>query len=82
MIDPVAKKGAIGMSATTVGLGISYMQQLEIAFRVLSLLVGLAIGIATFISILAKMKRDNRRFEYEQKWQNPPTNLPGPGEQT
>ena len=61
-----AAKGAVGVSATSGSLYVSLLPKLEAWLRIISLLIGIAIGIATFVSIVrSKQKRKKpgvRRF--------------------
>ena len=52
-----AGKGALGMTATTAASVVSTLPTVEIWLRIVSLIVGIAVGIATFISIVRKLKR-------------------------
>ncbi len=44
-------KGAIGCGSTLLGLITSHLAELEAWLRISSLCVGIAVGIATFLSI-------------------------------
>lgn len=55
-IDYVSK-AMIGMASPVVGLVTSYQEQIEWHLRVASLLVGLAIGIMSLVSMVRKMRR-------------------------
>lgn len=44
-------KGALGCGSTLIGVITSHLAELEVWLRVSSLCVGIAVGIATFISI-------------------------------
>lgn len=46
-----AIKGILGTLATTGGLLMSYLTELELILRTISLLVGIAVGIVTIRSI-------------------------------
>ncbi len=46
-----AIKGILGTLATTGGLLMSYLTELELILRIISLLVGIAVGIVTIRSI-------------------------------
>ena len=46
-----AAKGILGTLATTGGLLMSYLTELELILRIISLLVGIAVGIVTIRSI-------------------------------
>lgn len=50
-------KGAVGVSATTGGFYVSVLPQVEAWLRVGSLCIGIAVGIATLVSILRNQKR-------------------------
>ena len=47
-----AAKGLLGMSATTTGFYISILPKVEAWLPLISLLVGIAVGVASLISIL------------------------------
>ena len=49
-------KGLLGIAAPTGGFYVSIMPQIEAWLRVTSLVVGVAVGIATLISIIRKLK--------------------------
>jgi hypothetical protein len=49
-------KGVVGTSASMVGTSISFIPQLETTLRLLSLVVGILVGLVTIWSIL-KHKR-------------------------
>lgn len=53
-------KGAVGMSATTGGMYVSLLSQVEAWLRIISLLVGITVGVATLISIIRNKNRKNR----------------------
>ena len=55
-IDYVSK-ALVGMASPLVGLVTSYQEQIEWHLRAASLLVGLAIGIMSLVSMVRKMKR-------------------------
>ena len=55
-IDYVCK-AVLGMASPLVGLVTSYQEQIEWHLRVASLLVGLAIGIMSLVSMVRKMRR-------------------------
>lgn len=46
-----AIKGILGTLATTGGLLMSYLTELELILRIISLLVGIAVGLVTIRSI-------------------------------
>jgi hypothetical protein len=51
-------RGGLGMGATSTGIYLSLsLPQVEAWLRVVSLLVGIAVGVATFIAILRKFKQ-------------------------
>lgn len=49
-------KGAIGCGSTMLGIITSNLESIEAWLRVTSLLVGIAVGLATFLSILRRRK--------------------------
>ncbi len=51
-----AFKGAVGISSVTLGSVIS-LQNIEIWLRITSLLIGIAVGVATLLSIIHKRRR-------------------------
>jgi len=51
-----AVKGVVGLSATGGGFYVSFLPKVEAWLRVFSLLIGCAVGIVTFVSILRKHK--------------------------
>lgn len=53
----VLVKGASGTTASLGSLYLSLLPQLETALRITSLLVGIAVGIITFISIYRNMRK-------------------------
>ena len=50
-------KAFIGMTSPILGLVTSYQEQIEWHLRVTSLLVGLAVGILSLVSMVRKMRR-------------------------
>src|SRR6266516_6419350 len=52
-----AIQGVLGVSATTAATTVSALPTIEIWLRILSLIVGIAVGIVTFISIVRKMRQ-------------------------
>jgi fructose-specific phosphotransferase system IIC component len=57
-----AAKGAVGVSATSGGLYVSLLPKFEAWLRIISLVIGIAVGVATFISIVrSKSKNKNRK---------------------
>ena len=55
-IDYVSK-AIVGMASPLLGLVTSYQEQIEWHLRVASLLVGLAVGIMSLVSMVRKMRR-------------------------
>lgn len=55
-IDYVSK-AFIGMASPLVGLVTSYQEQIEWHLRAASLLVGLAVGIMSLVSMVRKIRR-------------------------
>ena len=55
-IDYVSK-ALVGMASPLLGLVTSYQEQIEWHLRAASLLVGLAIGIMSLVSMVRKMRR-------------------------
>jgi hypothetical protein len=56
-----AAKGALGMSATTGGFYISILPKVEAWLRVSSLFIGCAVGLATFVSIVRKLRQHQNK---------------------
>jgi len=57
-------QGTGGMAATFGPAIVSMMAQAEAWLRLVSLVVGIAIGVATFISIIRRMRAKRYRFNY------------------
>ena len=55
-IDYVSK-AIVGMASPLLGLVTSYQEQIEWHLRVASLLVGLAVGILSLVSMIRKLRR-------------------------
>ena len=55
-IDYVSK-AIVGMASPLLGLVTSYQEQIEWHLRVASLLVGLAVGIMSLVSMVRKLRR-------------------------
>ena len=55
-IDYVSK-AVIGITSPLVGVVTSYQEQIEWHLRAASLLVGLAVGILSLVSMVRKMRR-------------------------
>ncbi len=55
-IDYVSK-AIIGITSPVIGVVTSYQEQIEWHLRVASLLVGLAVGIMSLVSMVRKMRR-------------------------
>jgi hypothetical protein len=47
-------QGTAGMLASAMGLGVSFVSALEISLRILSLLIGITIGLLTIRNLLRK----------------------------
>lgn len=52
----VVVKGAVGTLTPVLGVVVSVMSEVEAWLRIGSLIVGIAVGVASFISIVRKMK--------------------------
>jgi hypothetical protein len=50
-------KGMLGMGATGTGFYVSILPKVEAWLRLISLLVGIAVGVATLVSILRKKRK-------------------------
>jgi hypothetical protein len=50
-------KGILGTIATTGGLIMSYLPEIEACLRIISLIVGITVGILTIVSIVKKRRR-------------------------
>jgi len=48
--------GSAGISTSISGFAISFMGQVEIFLRIVSLIIGIAVGILTIISLLRNFK--------------------------
>ena len=55
--DLPSGQGIAGLSATTLALVVSMAERVEIWLRIVSLMVGIAVGIASFISIIRRLKK-------------------------
>ena len=53
------RDGILGMATSAGGITISILPAIEQGLRILSLTVGIAVGVATFISILKRIKKGN-----------------------
>jgi hypothetical protein len=51
-----AATGAVDISAKTAGSLVSSLPAVEAWLRILSLLVGIAVGVATFVSLVRRIK--------------------------
>lgn len=51
-----AAKGAVGITATTSGAYVSLLPQVEAWLRIISLLMGIVVGLATLVSIIRNQK--------------------------
>jgi hypothetical protein len=47
-------QGTAGMLASATGLGVSFVSPLEISLRILSLLIGITVGLVTLRNLLRK----------------------------
>jgi len=54
-------KAFIGMTSPLLGLVTSYQEQIEWHLRVASLLVGLAVGIMSLVSMVSMVRKMRRR---------------------
>ena len=52
-----ASKAILGMASPILGVVTSYQEQIEWHLRLFSLLVGLAVGIMSLVSMVRKMRR-------------------------
>jgi len=55
-MNPILTKGFTGVLASATGVGLSFLPHIETALRIASLLLGIAIGIVTLVSILRHKK--------------------------
>lgn len=53
--------GSVGMTATISGTFISLMNQVEAVLRILSLIIGIAVGVLTIISLLRNFKNGGNK---------------------
>jgi hypothetical protein len=56
-ITVTSMKGMLGMTATGSGLYVSTLPEIEAWLRIISLCIGISVGIATFISIVRHKKK-------------------------
>lgn len=56
-----AQKGFVGVIFPIVGTITSLLPQLEIWLRVASLIVGIAVGLASFVSIIRRWNKSDRK---------------------
>jgi len=54
----IVSRCVIGMSASVTGIGLSTIHQLELWLRVSSLIVGIAVGVASLIGIVIRIRND------------------------
>jgi len=63
MRDPIdisfAVKGIVGTASPVVGLLTSLQEQVEWHLRIISLIVGLLVGVLSLIAMIRKMRRRN-----------------------
>lgn len=57
---PTLAKGLVGTLATSGGVAVSTLGWIEVWLRIISLLVGIAVGIATLISIIRKNRKNEK----------------------
>lgn len=60
-------KGVIGMAASSGSFVISMLAQVEAWLRVVSLLIGITVGILSALSIWRKMRRGNHHLPRGRK---------------
>ena len=60
-MSQITLKGVHGILATTGGIYVSFLPQIEAWLRVLSLFIGIAVGFGTLISIVFKIRRDLKK---------------------
>jgi uncharacterized protein (DUF983 family) len=48
--------GTVGVTSTALAVSVSFTSHVESWLRLISLLVGIAVGVATLISLLKKLK--------------------------
>jgi cytochrome c biogenesis protein CcdA len=53
-------KGMFGMSAIGSGFYVSFLPEVEAWLRVISLIIGIAVGVATFYSIVRHKKEKTK----------------------
>lgn len=58
-MDLLARGGA-GIFAAAGGIGISTLQHVEIWLRITSLIVGIAVGLATLFGLMLRICKDSR----------------------
>ena len=54
-------KGLLGTVATTGTVAVSFMQTFEVYLRVAGLMVGLAVGVVTLISVLHDLRKKQKQ---------------------
>lgn len=59
------KKGGLGILSVATGYVVASLQDVELILKIVSLTIGSLVGLATLISIICKIRRDNRRFDQE-----------------
>jgi len=60
-------KGVLGMAAASGGFYASMLPTIEAWLRIISLLVGITVGVATFVSIIKpKQKKPKQKHPHER----------------
>ena len=52
------RDGILGSVASAGGITVSMLPAIEAGLRITSLVVGIAVGVATFISIVRRLRKD------------------------
>ncbi len=67
-----AAKGAVGIGATSGGVYVSILPKVEAWLRIISLLIGCAVGVASLVSIIRKKNNQRQSRSSQNKNQNEP----------
>jgi xanthine/uracil permease len=55
-IKSILTTGFVGVASTSIAVGVSFAAQAEMWLRLTSLLIGIAVGLATLVTLLNKLK--------------------------
>jgi hypothetical protein len=67
MTDSIMNNGVLGIVSTTVGIFLSYQQEIEFGMRMASLCVGMTVGLLSAYHIFQKIKYDQIKRDKEAK---------------